>query len=256
MKWLRKSVTKLAVDSWLVFVSQVLEVRFLWFWTFVMMSFIPLTMLGFLLLFGGTSPERVIYVIAGSITHAVSLQAGPSLGQRISHMRTRRVFEYYASLPVTKTPFILGLNFKALVLCVPSTLTLLVFALSVFKLRLVGPGLFLVAFLLGGFSLAGIGAMIGFYSRSARMAGLLTQIVDPIVVFFAPVYMPEALLPTWLHYTAQAMPTTHVARLLRSAFGHTTEGGWKSIIILVGFVILSFILVERGLDWRGERPLD
>ncbi|MFN3346626.1 MAG: ABC transporter permease, partial [Candidatus Bipolaricaulaceae bacterium] len=215
-----------------------------------------LTLLGFLLLFGGTSPERVIYIVTGSSTNAVSLQAGLSLGQRIGHMKARRVFEYYASLPITKTSFILGLNLKALVLCVPSTFTLLMIALLAFNLHLVNPGLFLIAFLLGGFSLAGIGAMIGFYSRSGRIAGLVTQIVDPILVFFAPVYMPQTMLPIWLRYIAQVLPTMHVARLLRGALGHVTGGIWESIVILVGFVIVSFILVERGLDWRGERPLD
>lgn len=256
MKRLGKTVTKLVVDSWLVFVGQILDVRFTWFWSFVMMSFFPLTILGFLLFFGGASQERVVYTVVGSITHAITLQAGLSVGQRIGGMKVRRVFDYYASLPITKTSFILGLNLKALVLCMPSTLVLLMIALLAFKLRLVNPGLFLVTFLLGGFSLAGVGAIIGFYSRSGYAAGLATQVVEPILTFFAPVYMPESMLPTWLCYTARAFPTTHVARLLRSALGHTSGGIWESMVFLVGFVILSFILVERGLDWRGDRPLD
>jgi len=255
MRSLWAAVRRFATSTWLVFVSQILEVRHLWFWSLVMMSFIPLTMLGFLLLFGDTSPERVVYIVAGSITYSVALQAGLSLGQRIGYMKVGRVFDYYASLPITKLAFIFGLNLKALVLCVPSTLTLLAVALLAFGVRLVNPGLLPVAFLLGGFSLAGLGAGIGFYSRSGQIAGIVTQVVTPILVFFAPVYMPEAALPTFLRYTAWVLPTTHVARLLRSAFGEGTEGIGQSVVILVGFIIVGVILVQRGLDWRGDRPL-
>jgi len=97
--------------------------------------------------------------------------------------------------------------------------------------------------------------MIGFYSRSGQIAGILTQVVDPILVFFAPVYMPEDVLPTFLRYTAPFLPTTHVARLLRAAFGHPTERIYLPIVILVGFIFITVILVQRGLDWRGDRPL-
>jgi ABC-2 type transport system permease protein len=255
MKGFWAAARKFAVSSWLVFVSQVLEIRHLWFWSLVMMSFIPLTMLGFLLLFGDASPERVIYIVTGSITYSVALQAGLALGQGIGSMKVRRVFDYYASLPITKLSFIFGLNLKALVLCVPSTLTLLAIALLAFGVRLVNSGWLPVAFVLGGFSLAGLGAAIGFYSRSGQIASIATQIATPILVFFAPVYMPEAALPTFLRYTAWVLPTTHVARLLRSAFGEVVEGTGQSVVILVGFVILSVILVQRGLDWRGDRPL-
>jgi|GEM_PF-6903843 len=100
-------VKKFAVDSWLVFVSQVFELRHLWIWAFVMTSFLPLTLVGFLLLFGEVSSQRVIYIVTGSITHAITIQAGLSLGQRIGGMKIRRVFDYYASLPISKLSFIL-----------------------------------------------------------------------------------------------------------------------------------------------------
>jgi len=171
------------------------------------------------------------------------------LGQRIGSMKSHRVFDYYASLPILKLSFILGLNLNALLLCVPSSLILLIISMLAFRLRIVDPALFAAAFVLGGFSLAGVGAAIGFYSRSGQIAGIATQIATPLLVFFAPVYMPEAALPTFLRYTAWVLPTTHVARLLRSAFGEVTEGIGQSV------VILSVILVQRGLDWRGDRPL-
>lgn len=248
-------VKKFAVDSWLVFVSQVFELRHLWIWAFVMTSFLPLTVVGFLLLFGEVSSQRVIYIVTGSITHAISIQAGLSLGQRIGGMKIRRVFDYYASLPISKLSFICGLNLNALFQCVPSTLILLAIAVFGFGTRLVNPYLLPIAFVLGGFSLAGVGAMIGFYSRSGQIAGIVTQIVNPLIVFFAPVYMPAEALPAFLRYTSWFLPTTHVARLLRCAFGEPTEGIWKNVVILVGFIVISAVLVYYKLDWRGERPL-
>lgn len=255
MRRLWTAARKFVVDSWVVFVSQVFELRHMWVWSFVMASFFPLTLLGFLLLSGGGASERVLYIVTGSITYAVTMQAGLSLGQRIGGMKMRRVFDYYASLPISKLSFICGLNLNAVLLCVPSTITLLVIGVLAFDVRVVNPYLLPVAFVLGGFSLAGVGAVIGFYSRSGQIAGIVTQIANPILVFFAPVYIAEAALPGFLRYTAWVLPTTHVARLLRSALGEVTEGIWQSVAILVGFIILSVILVQRGLDWRGDRPL-
>lgn len=255
MKRVWTKARKLVVDSWLVFVSRMLEVRHMWVWSVVMISFFPLSIMGFLLLFGESTSERILYIVTGSITNAVSLQAGLSLGQRIGSMKVHRVFDYYASLPISKLSFIFGLNLNALLLCVPSSLILLTISMLAFRLRIVDPALFVAAFVLGGFSLAGVGAVIGFYSRSGQIAGIITQVVDPILVFFAPVYMPEDVLPTFLRYTAPFLPTTHVARLLRAAFGHPTERIYQPIVILVGFIFITVILVQRGLDWRGDRPL-
>lgn len=255
MRRLYTTARKFVVDSWLVFVSQVFELRFFWFWSVVMVSFLPLTLLGFLLLFGEPSPERVIYMVTGSITHAVTIMAGLSLGQRIGGLKMRRVFDYYASLPISKLSFICGLNLNAVLQCVPSTLILLTIASLVLNVRVVDPFLFVVAFLLGAFSLAGLGAAIGFYSRSGQIASNVTQILNPVLLFFAPVYMPESALPTFLRYTAWFLPTTHVARLLRGAFGEPGGGIWQSIVILLAFITFSVIFVHLGLDWRGDRPL-
>jgi len=255
MRRLWAAVRKFVVDTWFVFVSQALAFRHMWFWSVVMVTFIPLCTMGFLLLFGKPSPERITYILTGSITYAVSSQAGLSLGQWIGGLKMRRVFDYYASLPISKLSFIYGLNLNALLLCVPSSLLLVVISVLGFHHPVRDPLLFLVAFVLGGFSLAGVGAMIGFYSRSGQIASNVTQIVDPILVFFAPVYMPEEALPLVLRYTSWFMPTRHVARLLRSSFGGATGGEWQSIAILVGFIIISVLLVHHGLDWRGDRPL-
>jgi len=137
MKRVWTKTRKLVVDSWLVFVSRMFEVRHMWVWSVVMISFFPLSIMGFLLLFGESTPERILYIVTGSITNAVSLQAGLSLGQRIGSMKAHRVFDYYASLPISKLSFIFGLNLNALLLCVPSSLILLTISMLAFRLRIV-----------------------------------------------------------------------------------------------------------------------
>jgi len=245
---------KFVHDTFWVFVSQFLEIRFLWFWSVVMASFLPLTLAGLLLLFGGLSQERIAYTLTGSLTYAIATQAGLSLGQKIGRLKARRVFDYYASLPISKLSFICGLYLEAVLLCVPSFITLLVVSYLAFGLRIVDALSLLMAFIFGGFSLAGLGSVIGFYSRSAQIASTVTQVVDPIIVFFAPVYVPEAAMPSFLRYISRLFPTTYIARLFRSSFGMEPTS-YYSIAILIGFVILSIVLVHYGLDWRGERPL-
>ena len=106
----------------------------------------------------------------------------------------------------------------------------------------------IIIMLISGYSLSAIGALIGTRSRDAQQAGILTQIVQPVIVFCAPVFVPKEALPKWLAIISNIIPTKYVAAALRSACIGVVD--WLSLLVLFIFCIISIFVVDRAMDWR------
>jgi ABC-type multidrug transport system permease subunit len=84
----------------------------------------------------------------------------------------------------------------------------LLFAAVVLKITVHLTLYVVLAILFGGYSLIGIGAIVGFYSKTGRVAGLATQYLGPVITFLAPVFVPKEALPRFLQVTSTILPTT------------------------------------------------
>ncbi|MEM4406927.1 MAG: ABC transporter permease [Candidatus Methanomethylicaceae archaeon] len=239
-------------DFWWLLRSQLFHLRLAWFWYLIQMTFVPLSFLAFLWLFlGQARPEIMIFVITGSLVMNVSLGAMLSLGQDIGWLKEQNAYEYYASLPISKGVFLAALVTRGVLLSLPSTLLLLSIGTIFLNLQ---PNLgILVVLVLSAYAMSGLGAFIGFWSPTGQIASLATQIIQPLIVLFAPVYIPLEQLPYPLQITAHFLPTTYAAKALRKAFiGVPVLQLWPEILILVGFTIISLGLIPRKLDWRAK----
>jgi ABC-2 type transport system permease protein len=105
--------------------------------------------------------------------------------------------------------------------------------------------------LLSGYSLAGIGAAIGFYSPNGQIANIATQVVFPIFVFVAPVMVPPENLPSALRIIATVFPTTYIADAFRAAVaGDISSRVWIDLGVILGYAVVSLYLVAKKFDWR------
>jgi len=202
--------------------------------------------------FQGRSPEALLFIITGSITTALGTSAMLTLGQNIGYMKDAGSFEYYASFPISKPVFILALATRSVILSIPSSVILLSIGAFVFGVPMRPSPITILIFILAGYSLAGLGAFVGFFSRDGQTAGLVTQIIDPLIVFLAPVYIPVECLPRFLQHTAKLLPTTYVANALRaSVAGSLTSRTWHEIGFLATWTIFSLWAASRKLAWRA-----
>lgn len=245
-------VSKHARDFWWLLRSQLFSLRLTWFWYLVQMTFVPLSFLAFLWLFiGQARPEVMLFVITGSLIMNVSLGAMLSLGQDIGWLKEQNAYEHYAALPISKGVFLAALVTRGVLLSLPSAF--LLFATGVIFLNLLPNLEALLVLVLGAYAMSGLGAFIGFWSPTGQVANLVTQIVQPLIVFFAPVYIPLQQLPYPLQITAHFLPTTYAARALREALtGASVQQLWPEILILLGFTIVSLGLIPWKLDWRAK----
>ncbi len=234
---------------WLLY-SELLHLRLEWFWYLLQLALVPLTLLAFLRLFlGRTEPEALLFLLSGSLVLTVSAGAMLSLGQYIGFLKQANVFEHYAALPLHKGIFLAALATRGVLLALPSLLVVSVIGGLLLGFWVPPTGWLLL--LLSAYAMAGLGAFIGFWSPTAQIASLATQVVQPLIIFFAPVYYPLEHLPSVLQITAHLLPTTYAAQGLREAL--VGSGGlWPEGVILLGFAFVSLGLVPRKLDWRGR----
>ncbi len=139
-----------------------------------------------------------------------------------------------------------------MLLSLPATLLIGFLAVVFFQVQFTG--LSVLVLFLSAYAMAGFGALIGFYSPTAQVASLLTQILQTVIIFFAPVYYPPSVLPEGLRLLAYLWPTTHAALALKGSLGgEPYPSSLVSIFVLVMFCLASLVLIPLRLDWRGRR---
>lgn len=175
-----------------------------------------------------------------------------SLGQHIGYLKELQAFDYYAALPLSKGAFIAALTTRGMLLSLPATF--LIGFLAVVFFHVPFTGLSVLILFLSAYAMACFGALIGFYSPTAQVASLLTQILQTVIIFFAPVYYPPSVLPEGLRLLAYLWPTTHAALALKGSLGgELSPSSLVSLFVLVLFCLVSLVLIPLRLDWRGRR---
>ncbi len=248
----QRPVLKAITDFWFLFLGQSYEMRTRWFWYLFQMTFVPAVFIIFLwLLVGRGNPGAMLYVITGNLTQSIATSGMLSLGQDIGGMKDHQSFEFFASLPVSKLTFMCAMLARSMTFTLPSAALVLLIGTLCFGLSFHFDPLLVLLIPLGGLSLSGVGALVGFYSSNGRVAGLATQVLNPIIVFLAPVFMAPAALPPVLAKTSLLIPTTYLASSLRDALaGSVGPHTWRAVLVLAGFVAVSLWLAVAKVEWR------
>jgi len=248
------SAGKALTDFWLLFLGQAFEMRTRWFWYLFQMTFVPVSFIVFLwLLIGRDDPETMLYVVTGNVTQSVAVAGMLSLGQEIGGMKDYQTFEFYASLPISKWSFILALLVRSMIFTLPAAILVLIGGSRIFALDVQLHPLLAVLIPLGGLSLSGLGALVGFYSPNGKIAGLATQILNPIILFLAPVFMARHALPPLLAKTSIFIPTTYLAEAMRDCLTNTVgQRTVTAFLVLTAFSIASTWLVSTKIEWRSR----
>jgi ABC-2 type transport system permease protein len=233
--------------------TQILNVRTGWVWYFLLSSFIPLLTLFFLFMVLGYQIKFAIYVVTGNVVFAVVLGSLNTLAEQMGWMKQNRFFEHYAALPISKISLIIALVIRCTLFSFPAMLGVLLIGKWLFKLPLQINLLLFPVFVLSGFALSGIGAVIGITSSNSNHANIATRVVFPILVFAAPVMIPLENLPRILQYTSYVLPTTYIA----NAFRDVLSGNFGRNLLIDSFVLLFFTVaslyyVAKKFDWRVD----
>lgn len=240
-------------DTLFLLWTQILNIRTGWVWYFFLSSFIPLLTLFFLFMILGYQIKFAIYVVTGNVVFAVVLGSLNTLAEQMGWMKQNRFFEHYAALPIAKLSLITALVTRCTLFSFPPMIAVLLIGKWLFKLPIILHPMLLVVFVLSGFSLSGLGALIGITSSNSNRANITVRVVFPVLVFAAPVMIPVTHLPLILQYTSYALPTTYIANLFRAALSGQFNGNFfLDLFVILMFTILSLYLVAKKFDWRVD----
>lgn len=232
----------------LLLLGEVFSLRLEWFWYLVQTSFVPLTYLLFVRFLWG-DPGSAVFAVTGSLVTTVTLSAMLSLGQYVGWLKDSNAYEHYAALPISLRTFVMVIATRGVMLSLPALIVVSVVGYWLLGITL--PPLGILVLLLGAYSMAGAGALIGFWSRTANAASLITQVAQTVIIFYAPVYMPTDRLPAILQVTARIIPTSYAAHGLRAAVaGASIAALWPDLAVLLAWTLVSLLLVPLRIKWR------
>lgn len=120
------------------------------------------------------------------------------------------------------------------------------------------PGAFLAVLALTAFTFAGLGALVGVASASARAATLAAQAVFLPAMMLGGMMIPYALLPEAARPWALALPTTHAMQLFDGlAYGRDTALPWAwhaAAMAACGVVAWALARLSFETEPREVRP--
>ena len=228
--------------------AELLNLRLDWKWAILVVLINPLCMLFFLSAIMRENNETLIYIITGSMVMTLVTGTMLSLGQELGALKEIRGLDYYSVLPISKFSIIFALVTRTTIISIPSMLVLLLAGEWIFHVQLNINWSFAIIILFSGYSLSAIGAFIGLYSRDANQASVITQIIQPLVIFLSPVFIMPKDLPLFLNIISMVIPTRYVAEALRNSCQGIFDV--KNVLFLMTFCIISILLIEKKLDWR------
>lgn len=230
--------------------AELLSLRLEWKWALIIVLATPLSMLFLMSFFFKDNREYLVYAITGNLVMSLVTGTMLTLGQELGILKDIRGFDYYAALPVRKINLIIAYLLRATLTTLPSMLVIIIVSRFFLHIDVKLHISLLIVAVLSGLSLSAVGAFIGIYSKNASQASILTQVLQPLVVYFAPVFIPMESLPPVLRYIAYIIPTKYVAEALRA--GTAGYFDWRAIGILFLFSVISIFLIEYRMDWRQK----
>ena len=226
-------------------------------WLAMILSISVLLNLGMVFAFsfisGSRDPELGRHFVSGAAVMSLVTLGVMMVAQDMAQSRRNGAILYYASLPISKTAFILAVVTGNGIAAVPGMIITLLVGSWYFGFSLTINPLIFAVVPLSAISLAGVGAAIGLGIPNWRVAGLVAQATMFFIMFFAPVMIPLDRLPSILQLTGKILPPTYAAQAFRATLQpEITVGLLTDLAILAVFGLGSLAIVAKTLKWRLE----
>jgi ABC-2 type transport system permease protein len=247
----RKMFTDLAYLS----LEQLWEVRTNWYFFLPFSLFVGTSTLFGIVRFGSGLTDRnsLLYIVSGTMILLANYDGLVFLAQRIARMRQDGSFIYYASLPVSKSSFILALIFSRMITTVPGMLAPLIIAPLLYNVSFeFNPWMFIV-FPLTVVSLSAVGMAMAFLIPSPEALTVITGAFSSLVVMVAPIFIPMHALPLPLQIFGYLFPPTYGADALRRLLNGSIDiYFYLDLLILSAASVVGFYILNHKLNWRSK----
>jgi ABC-2 type transport system permease protein len=193
----------------------------------------------------------VRYLFPGFLTLSILFSGLLGMGHSLVKYRENLFLKKLATTPMSKASFIGSQLFARSILVLAQSLVLIVVASLVFDLEVFSPRLLLalLCVFLGLLVFTGVGFLLACIIKTEEIfLDLLNMIVSP-TIFFSEIFFPASVLPGPLPWVAEFIPTTQLARILRSVLLY---GDWQTstFLIQVAWLVGWAIVVYSISIWK------
>ncbi len=225
------------------------------FWNLVFPLFF---LFGFAIIFGGSDPQRVSFLIPGLLTITMISASFFGVSMTMVMQRETGVYRRFRVTPVSAVTIVLAHAVTAMINMVLSIALQLAAAKVFFKITVAGSWLDLsVAVVLAGFAFIPLGLMIGSVARDSKTAPAITNVLFFPMMFLSGAAVPFFMLPEWLQTIAKFLPATYVVEVLQGIMvrGESLASLVPPAVILWLSGIMAFLVNGLLFRWESTEPI-
>jgi ABC-2 type transport system permease protein len=166
--------------------------------------------------------------------------------------REKLVLKRLGATPASRSSVLLSeVIFRLMITVLQSailiTILVLVFGVSVNELgKLVG------VLLLGALAFIGIGFAASSFARTEEAILPIVQLISLPMMFLSGIFFPIENLPEVIDPIVRALPLTYFGDGVRQLMvgGSALNAMWVNLVVLVGWVVASFVVAVRFFKWE------
>ncbi len=240
------------IQIWDLFLIELTNWRWSWQYLVVVGTITPLlSMLALSFFARDSGTEALQFIWSGNVLIGLMFGLQSRLTAHFVYLRTEGMLNYFATLPIKKSALILAVIAAFFLIALPSTLATIFIGAWIIGLTINPSPLLALVIPLCAIPMAGIGCLIGSWSRNYNEAGATDLIVTFVMLGLGPVMIPPESLPSVVLFLGRFSPATYAASALRASLsGNIGPAFWLDLAALVVISILMISVVGRTLDWR------
>jgi ABC-2 type transport system permease protein len=249
----RERMRRMGVAFKYLLLEQLLEVRTTWSWNLLLGVLMPAAMVFGLARIGNGLGDAtsLLYIVSGAAVFSVATEGIGTLAQRIGMLKKDGMMVYYASLPISKAPFLAALVSARLMLITPGLITPVVVAIALYDADFELSPALLPVLLVTCLALSAIGLAIGTLVSNMDLIVIITNLLVFVLLLAAPVLIPPESLPGPLRVFGYLLPPTYAAEALRHALSGQFDLTFAiDMTVLVAMAALGLTAATRWIRWR------
>lgn len=206
---------------------------------------------------GDQSIATKAYYTAGIAAYAIMVQTFTSLAITITTQRESGQLKRLRGTPVPAWTFITAYIVRSVVYVAAMVVALFAIGVLAFDVHLHGAGIpgMILYVLIGTVALAALGIAVTIVCPSAEAASAIGPFAAVLLSFISGVFIPVAMLPSWLQTVGDVFPLAHLASglqqgLVEGASGSGLDG--MDLGVLAVWAVAGLLLATWRFHWEPQ----
>ncbi len=169
----------------------------------------------------------------------------------LTNYRETAVLKRFRVTPVKILTLVSSFSISQFAFVAMGIIILLVIGILIFNVHILGSWLaFVGVTFFGMLTFLAIGSAIGSIAGSFRTANIVIWTAFTPILILSDLFMPIALLPTWLQPIARGLPLTVLNTVLKDIVYGVPVGDLWRLVVLAGWLVVAIFITVRFFRWE------